>query len=410
MTNVTDLSDAELEAIAGDDHEAFTRAAAARIGVRPELAMAVRKQESRGNQGAVSPKGALGQFQLMPGTAADLGVNPSDPYDNVIGGLTYLKRQIDDFGGDERLGLAAYNAGPEAVRKHGGVPPFKETQEYVASILGDHDQASPDITNVPDEELEAIARGAPPEAEAEPDKLPDFGIKIVPSGGTAMKTSDGRFVDAEEGNPLTSDQGAWYERQIKAGKADSAKMRADDVRWGSKDYPLAQRDPRDLPKPGDWYLTPGGELKQVPADSALATLESASQDISAHGLVPEEALDPRYAAAKRALQSGVLLGGRNELASAIESLPKLGGGWDGYSKAFGENLSAEDAKSAQARRNFPTTYNGSAVAGALMGGFAAPEGLLPRLATGAAGGFLSTDGGLADVRLARGWARPAARR
>ena len=101
----------------------FVKAEAQRVGVRPELAMAVMGQESAGKPGAVSPKGAMGLMQLMPGTAKELGVDPHDPVQNVQGGLRYLKQQLDAFGGDEAKALAAYNAGPGAVRKHGGVPP-----------------------------------------------------------------------------------------------------------------------------------------------------------------------------------------------------------------------------------------------------------------------------------------------
>lgn len=93
--------------------------------------------ESTGDPMAVSPKGAQGLMQLMPGTARDLGVsNPFDPQQNVMGGSQYLRQMLDRFGGNVELALAAYNAGPEAVAKHGGVPPYKETQDYVRKLTG----------------------------------------------------------------------------------------------------------------------------------------------------------------------------------------------------------------------------------------------------------------------------------
>lgn len=104
-------------------------------GVRPDLLRRMVRQESGGDPQAVSRKGAQGLGQLMPATAKALGVDPTDPVQNVRGSARYLKQQLDTFGGDETKALAAYNAGPTAVRKYGGVPPFKETQDYVRRIL-----------------------------------------------------------------------------------------------------------------------------------------------------------------------------------------------------------------------------------------------------------------------------------
>lgn len=104
-------------------------------GVAPGLLEAVAWQESRGRTGAVSAKGALGVMQLMPGTAAELGVNPGDLADNIRGGALYLRRQLERFGGNVPLALAAYNAGPGAVQRFGGIPPYRETRDYVARII-----------------------------------------------------------------------------------------------------------------------------------------------------------------------------------------------------------------------------------------------------------------------------------
>ena len=114
--------------------DGYVTEAATKYGVDPVLVRAVAWQESRFRDSAVSPKGAIGVMQLMPETASWLGVNPYDPRDNIFGGVAYLSTLLDRFGGDVRLALAAYNAGPEAVARHRGIPPYRETQNYVKAI------------------------------------------------------------------------------------------------------------------------------------------------------------------------------------------------------------------------------------------------------------------------------------
>lgn len=104
-------------------------------GLNPRLLKAVAWQESRGRVNARSSKGAFGLMQLMPGTAAELKVDPRITSENLRGGALYLRRQLDRFGGNVPLALAAYNAGPGAVLRFGGVPPYRETQNYVSAIL-----------------------------------------------------------------------------------------------------------------------------------------------------------------------------------------------------------------------------------------------------------------------------------
>lgn len=118
---------------------AMWRARIAELSVKydisPVLLEALVWQESRWNSRAVSPKGARGFVQLMPGTARDLGVNPFDPSANLEGGARYLRAQLDAFGGDLEKALAAYNAGPDRVQRAGGIPRIRETQNYVRDIL-----------------------------------------------------------------------------------------------------------------------------------------------------------------------------------------------------------------------------------------------------------------------------------
>lgn len=108
---------------------------AAKYDISPALLEAVVWQESRWNERAVSPVGARGLAQLMPGTARQMGVDPHDPMANLEGGARYLRMQLDAFGGDIEKALAAYNAGPLRVQQAGGIPRIRETQAYVAAIM-----------------------------------------------------------------------------------------------------------------------------------------------------------------------------------------------------------------------------------------------------------------------------------
>lgn len=117
-------------------YDAQIQAAAAKYGVDAGLLKGLIRAESNFNPNAKSPAGAMGLTQLMPGTAQSLGVtNPLDPAQAIDGGAKYLSQQLKAFGGDVQKTLAAYNAGPGAVQKYGGVPPYAETQAYVKRVL-----------------------------------------------------------------------------------------------------------------------------------------------------------------------------------------------------------------------------------------------------------------------------------
>ncbi len=115
--------------------DALIQQTAEKHAVDPDLVRAIIRVESNFNPLAVSNKGAMGLMQLVPGTAQRFGVgNVFDPVENVEGGVRYLKYLLSAFGGDLRLSLAAYNAGEKAVERHGGVPPYTETRQYVKKI------------------------------------------------------------------------------------------------------------------------------------------------------------------------------------------------------------------------------------------------------------------------------------
>lgn len=118
----------------GDPRQMLNQAAA-QAGLHPALLEALVWQESRWNPAAVSRKGAVGLTQLMPATARDLGVDPRDPAANLFAGARHLRSLLDRFNGDVVKALAAYNAGARRVEEWNGVPPIRETQDYVARIL-----------------------------------------------------------------------------------------------------------------------------------------------------------------------------------------------------------------------------------------------------------------------------------
>lgn len=129
------LSDTRMEGLIEKDSKKY--------GLDPSLVRAVIQTESGFDCTAVSPKGAMGLMQLMPTTAARLGVyNPFDPADNIKGGVRYLSRMLARFGGNLPLALAAYNAGPQSIEQWGSIPPYPETRSYVRKVLHSYGMGS----------------------------------------------------------------------------------------------------------------------------------------------------------------------------------------------------------------------------------------------------------------------------
>jgi hypothetical protein len=145
-------------------------------GVDPALVRAVMRNESGFNPGAVSPKGAQGLMQLMPGTAALMGVrDPLDPEQNIAGGVGYLRHCLDRFGHNAPLAVAAYNAGPEAVARYGTIPPYQETQVFVNNVIGTYNtiSANPGLNKPAAGGIKPTAKGTAAKPAAAPEKDKD---------------------------------------------------------------------------------------------------------------------------------------------------------------------------------------------------------------------------------------------
>ena len=169
--------------------DGFINKYALAYGVDPALVRAVMRNESGFNSGAVSPKGAQGLMQLMPGTAALMGVrDPFDPEQNIAGGVGYLRRCLDRFGHNVPLAVAAYNAGPEAVAKYCAIPPYQETQLFVNNVMGSYSAygANPALHHPT---VKAAPPVAPPAAKAPAAKAPAV-IKGTVTATAAEKDKD----------------------------------------------------------------------------------------------------------------------------------------------------------------------------------------------------------------------------
>ncbi|MDO9357033.1 MAG: lytic transglycosylase domain-containing protein [Solirubrobacteraceae bacterium] len=170
-------------AVSGVAYASEINAAATKYGLDPALLAGLVKQESGFNPNATSSAGAKGLTQLMPATARSLGVtDASDPAQALEGGAKYLRQMLDKFGGDEKLALAAYNAGPGAVTRFGGIPPYAETKAYVEKVLANRDGFAASATS-------ASALGLPATAAA-------VGATTSAGSASANRTSTALALDS----------------------------------------------------------------------------------------------------------------------------------------------------------------------------------------------------------------------
>lgn len=228
-----------------DDIIEHTIKTAQQFNVDPSLVFSIMRQESEGNPESVSPVGALGYMQLMPDTAAVLGVNPYDEFENITGGIKYIAKQLQTFGGNVDLALAAYNAGPGAVLKHNGIPPYAETQHYVSTI-SDYYNSAPNIS-----EFGEIGQSTVKIVEQEIAKVVQDNLKNVSDLSNVRFFSMSEATD-EKGKIVIKDQtkeqkkalDEFYKRQSQINKAveeyntymGASKLKLDEINGNFTEY------------------------------------------------------------------------------------------------------------------------------------------------------------------------------
>lgn len=240
----------------GHKYETDITKASEATGVPANLLAAMMNTESGGNPNAVSPKGATGLMQLMPETAAELGISdPKNPSENIMGGAKYMAQMLEKYNGDTRLALAAYNAGPGAVDKYNGIPPFSETQGYVSKIL-DNFSAGESYYNSGNLAIqEGQQMGAQPsvnglsELNAKQSKYADNRIATIQNfmrgNANAAKGTTNENVDTELAN-----KGKELEIENKKAEAqlqaNLVKLKTEGLTNNQKDLAAAQTQTEDL--------------------------------------------------------------------------------------------------------------------------------------------------------------------
>ena len=188
-------------------YDDYIRQAAEQNGIDPALLHSLFQTESGMNPNAVSPKGAMGLGQLMPGTARDMGVtDPFNPAQNIGGSAKYLGNMMGMFHGDPQLGLAAYNAGPGNVQKYGGIPPFAETQAYVPNVMAGMQPSSPPMAAMSSPPASAVPPALPPAPDMGLSPLSDMPASLESSFNGGAKLAPGA-ISAEEFNAGSASAG-----------------------------------------------------------------------------------------------------------------------------------------------------------------------------------------------------------
>ena len=223
-----EATDSSVEIVEIVEIEAHIREVAVRYDIPPILVAAIVEAESEFNPRAVSRRGARGLMQLMPGTASSLRVSDTlDPYENIEGGVRHLRRLMDRYRGNLPLVLAAYNAGEQAVMVYGGVPPYRETRQYVNRIL--RRIGRPDLVQQP--RTSSVQATVIPVATHRID--PNFALLSPPSLAPSSMPSSPRSAWAER-QALEHQAQAKADRAVAASSAPPSRASAGEPAWSGR--------------------------------------------------------------------------------------------------------------------------------------------------------------------------------